>query len=262
MIFRFRRLRPVRPVCALDVETTGLDPAVDRIVEVGVVRVEPNGRARILTKVVNPGRPIPAAATAVHGLTDATVAGCPAFSAIAPGLLSFLDAADLIGFNLSFDLLFLIAEFRRAGLELDLAGRAVLDALNLFRQKEPRDLSGAVRFYLHRDHRRGHRADADAAAALAVLDAQLARYSELPARPEDLHRRLVPVDVGGRFARGPGGTPVFAFGKHKGTALSDVAAAEPGYLRWLLSAVLLMSDAAGLVRQALDERLKSDNGGR
>jgi DNA polymerase-3 subunit epsilon len=262
MIFRFRRLRPARPVCALDVETTGLDPAVDRIVEVGVVRVEPDGRARVLAQLVDPGRPIPPAATAIHGLTDDDLAGRPGFAAIAPGLLAFLDGADLVGFNLPFDLLFLATEFQRAGLEFDLAGRAVLDALSLFRRKEPRDLPAAVRFYLNRNHRGQHRATADASAALRVLDAQLDRYPDLPACPADLHRLLVQVDVGGRFARGPGGAPVFAFGKYRGTALAAVAAADPSYLRWLLTSLPLLPDAADFVRSALDATQTHGVGGR
>jgi DNA polymerase-3 subunit epsilon len=262
MNFRFRRLRPAGPVCALDVETTGTDPATDRIIEVGVVRVEPDGHARVLSQLIDPGRPVPPPATTVHGLTDGHLAGRPGFAAIAPGLLSFLGGADLVGFHLPFDLLVLTAEFARAGMEFDLAGRAVLDALAIFRRKEPRDLAAAVRLYLGRRHRGGHRAVADAAAALEVLDAQLARYPDLPARPEDLHRRLVEVDVAGRFRRGPGGAPVFAFGKHRGRPLAEVAAADPGYLRWLLKCVPLLPDAADLVRVAVGSDHVGDRGGR
>ena len=262
MRLRFRRLRPVRPVCALDVETTGVDPRTDRVVEVGVVRVEPDGRLTTLAQLVDPGRTIPPAATAIHGLADGDVAGRPPFAAIAPGLLAFLDGADLVGFHLAFDLLVLAAEFGRAGLALDLAGRAVLDALTVFRRKEPRDLAAAVRFYLGRDHRDGHRAAADARAALDVLDAQLARYPDLPARPEDLHRRLVEVDVASRLRLGADGRPALAFGRHRGRPLADVAAIDPGYLDWVLEAIPLLSDAADLIRAAVAPAAASNRGGR
>lgn len=183
MVHRFRRLRPARPACALDVETTGVDPLTDRVVEVGVVRVEPDGWARTLAQLVHPGRSIPPAATAVHGLADADVAGRPPFAAVAAPLLTFLEGADLVGFHLPFDLFALSAEFSRAGRTFDLAGRAVLDGLTVFRRQEPRDLAAAVRVYLGREHRGRHRALADAAAALEVLDAQAARYPPRCSRP-------------------------------------------------------------------------------
>jgi DNA polymerase-3 subunit epsilon len=250
MNFTFRRLRPAHPVCALDVETTGVDPVTDRVVEVGVLRVEPDGRAHALAQVIHPDRPIPSTATAVNGLVDADVAGAPTFAAIAPALAAFLDGADLVGFNLPFDLTFLTAEFERAGLAFDLAGRALVDGLAIYRKKEPRDLRAAVRTFLGREHRGGHRALADAAAALQVVDAQLARYPDLPARPEDLHRLLVEIDVGGRLRRGPGGRVALAFGKYRGRPLAEVAATHPGYLRWVLATIPFLSDARQLIASA------------
>jgi DNA polymerase-3 subunit epsilon len=250
MIFTFRRLRPARPICALDIESTGVDPVTDRVVEVGVIRVEPDGRAHSLAQVIDPGRSIPATATAVHGLSDVDVAGAPKFAAVAPALAAFLDGADLVGFNLPFDLLALTAEFERTGLVFDLDGRALLDGMAIFRRQEPRDLRAAVRVFLGREHRGGHRAQADAGAALQVVDAQLARYLDLPARPEDLHRLLVGVDVGGRLRRGPDGRVALAFGKHRGRPLAEVAANDPGYLRWLLATVPLLSDARHLILSA------------
>ncbi|MFO0847607.1 MAG: hypothetical protein U0871_03465, partial [Gemmataceae bacterium] len=144
----------------------------------------------------------------------------------------------------------LSAEFARAGVPFAVSGRAVLDPLAVFRRHEPHTLSNAVRVYLGRDHVDAHAARADAAAALAVLDAQVGRYA-LPADPADLHRALWPVDVGGRFALGPGGQPVFSFGKFKGVPLPAVAAADPGYLRWMMAVLPLMDDARGLVARAL-----------
>jgi DNA polymerase III subunit epsilon len=251
MVISFRRLRLARPLCAVDVETTGTDPRADRIIEVGAVRLEPGGHVRVLEQLVNPLRPIPPQATAVHGIGDAHVAGRPPFAAVAPGLATFLADVDLAGFNLPFDLLFLSAEFARAGQEFDLAGRALIDALAVYRRKEPRNLSAAVQFYLGRRHTGGHRAAADARAALQVLDAQLTRYRDLPARPQDLHRALVPVDVGGRLRRDADGRLALAFGRHAGRPLAEVALADPAYLTWVLANVPLLGDARRLVESAL-----------
>jgi DNA polymerase-3 subunit epsilon len=254
MRYRFRRLRLDRPLCAVDLETTGTDPRADRVVEVGVVRVEPGGRVRALEQLVNPLCPIPPPATAVHGLADPDVAGSPPFATVAPALAAFLDGADLAGFNLPFDLLFLTAEFARAGIDFDLAGRALVDVLAIFRARERRTLGAAAEFYLGRRHDGGHRAAADARTALEVLDSQVARYADLPARPADLHRVLVPVDLAGRFRRGPDGRVALAFGRHAGRSLADVARTDPGYLAWAVANLPLLDDAHGLMSAALRDR--------
>jgi DNA polymerase-3 subunit epsilon len=254
MLYRFRRLRLSRPLCAVDLETTGTDPRADRVVEAGVVRVDPGGRVRVLEQLVNPLCPIPPPATAVHGLGDADVAGSPPFATVAPALAAFLAGADLAGFNLPFDLLFLTEEFARAGVDFDLAGRALLDALVIFRAKERRTLGAAAEFYLGRRYAGGHRASADARTALEVLDAQVARYADLPARPADLHRALVPVDLCGRFRRGGDGQVALAFGRHAGRPLADVARTDPGYLAWAVANLPLLDDARGLLVAALGGR--------
>jgi DNA polymerase III subunit epsilon len=247
LIVSFRRLRPARPICALDIETTGTDPWADRVVELGVVRVAQDGRTRVLSQRFNPGRPVPPEAVAVHGLTDNRLRHKPPFRAVAPGLREFLADADLVGFDLSFDLSFLTAEFARAGVAFDLAGRAVLDAFTVFRRREPRDLAAAVRFYLGRTHGGAHSAPADAWAALRVLDAQLGRYPDLPVDPVGLHRRLVDVDVAGRLRRDAAGRVVLGFGKHRGRPLGEV---DPAYLRWVLENVPLLADARGRIEAA------------
>jgi DNA polymerase III subunit epsilon len=251
MTFAFRRLRPARPLCALDLETTGTDPWADRVVEVGIVRVEPDGRETVLRQRVYPGRPVPPAATAIHGLTDTDLQDMPPFRAVAPAVATSLANADLVGFNLPFDLACLTAEFVRAGVPFDLSGRSVVDAYTIFRRHEPRGLAAAVRFYLGRDHTEAHDAAADARAALEVLVAQLDRYPDLPADPAALHRALVEVDVGGRFRRDGDGRIVFGFGKYRGRDLTEVAHDDAAYLSWVLGNVPLLADADALIREAL-----------
>lgn len=230
-----RYLTLARPLAVLDLESTGTDPATDRVVELAVLTLRPDGSAEPYATRVHPGRVIPAAATAVHGITDADVRGAPTFAAVAPDLVRRLAGCDLAGFGLTgFDLPLLCAECARAGVPFDLAGRAVLDALAVYRRHEARTLSAAVAFYLGRDHAGAHGAAADAAAAAAVLDAQVGRYG-LPADPAALHASLAEVDAAGKFRRGAGGGPVFAFGKHAGRPLADVARTDPGYLAWVLA---------------------------
>lgn len=238
------------PLAAIDLETTGTDPARDRIVEVAAIRLSPGGRRDGFLRRLDPGVSIPAGATAVHGIADADVRGLPTFARVARDLGRFLDGADLAGFGVaSFDLPLLAAEFARAGVAFRVSGRRVFDALEVYRRREPRDLSSAVRLYLGREHDGAHSAAADAAAALDVLDAQVGRYG-LPRRADELHAALVGgADAAGRF-RSVGGVPVFAFGRHRGRPLAEVAAADPGYLHWMLGQPFL-DDAHALVRRAL-----------
>jgi DNA polymerase-3 subunit epsilon len=238
-----------RRLAAFDLESTGVDPATDRIVEVAVLTLSPVGPASLFHSRVNPGRPIPAAATAVHRIADADVAGAPRFREIAAELARRLDGCDLAGFGIGgFDLPLLAAEFARSGVPFHMAGRAVLDALAVFRRWEPRSLSAAVAFYLGREHAGAHSATQDVGAAVEVLDEQVRRYG-LPVTPDSLHAAIVEVDVAGKFRRADGG-PAFAFGKYAGRLLGDVAASDPGYLKWILGRAFL-PDVHALVRAAL-----------
>jgi DNA polymerase-3 subunit epsilon len=242
-----------RPLAVLDVEATGVDVSADRVVEIAVVRVSPDGGRTMFHARVNPGVPIPPGATSVHGITDDDVSRCPPFAASAPDVLLFLAGADLAGFGIGrFDLPLLASEFGRAGLRFPLAGRAVVDALTVFHRRERRDLAAAVRLYLGREHVRAHSALADAEAALDVLNAQVVRYG-LPPTPAELHAALVDVDVGGRLRRDAEGSVVLAFGKHAGHGLSDVARTDPSYLAWVLTNVPLLDDARQLICRAAND---------
>jgi DNA polymerase-3 subunit epsilon len=249
----FHYLSLNRPLAVLDLETTGVDPQTDRIVEVSVLKVLPDGDRQHRTCRVNPGIPIPAAATAVHGITDADVAGEPSFGQVAAALEEFLRGCDLCGFNIKrFDLPLLYAEFRRAGVPFVLEGRALVDPQEIYHHFERRDLTSAVRFYLGRAHHGAHSAAADVLATAEVLDAMLGRYAELPRSAEDLHVHFKDpkaVDSNGKFIR-VNDEIRFAFGKHKGQPLAVVARESPDYLRWILSGDFF-SDTKDLVRQAL-----------
>jgi len=232
-----RNLRLHRPLAFLDLETTGTDPKVDLIVEISVLKVSPDGRSIGRTRRINPGIPIPAEATAVHGISDADVAGEPRFAQVAAGLIALLDDCDLCGFNIKrFDLRVLFAEFSRVGRELPMAGRSIIDPMEIFHSHERRDLSAAVRFYCGREHDGAHGAEADVTATAEVLDAMLDRYQSLPKTVDALHAAFpapVPRDASGCFAEAEGRL-LIQFGKHRGRLLDDVASLHPGYLEWML----------------------------
>lgn len=180
-------LKLERPLAVLDLESTGFDPVCDRIVEAAILRIDPSGESELFHKFLKPCMPIPPAATRVHGITDADVRDSPMFAEIASELRVFLAGADLAGFGIArFDLPLLIVEFTRASIEFSTDGRSVVDALDLYRMHEPRNLASAVRLYLGREHCAAHSAIADALAALSVLDAQIGRYA-LPTDPKSLH---------------------------------------------------------------------------
>lgn len=251
-----KRLALERPLVFFDLETTGTDPQQDRIVEISVLRIAPDGTREIRTRRLNPGRPIPADATAVHGIRDEDVRDEPSFGQIARSLLEFLGDADLAGFNVRrFDVPLLDREFRDCGQDLGLAGRRVLDAMTIFHRKEPRHLAAAVRFYLGRDHEGAHGAQADTEAAAEVFEAQLARYDDLPSGVAALEawcEGASPdrVDRSGKFTWKEG-EATFAFGKHKGRSLRQVAAEAPDYLEWILGTNDFPADAKELVSNAL-----------
>ena len=249
-----RHLRLARPLVVFDLETTGTDPARDKIVEIALLRLTPDGQSLARTRRINPECPIPPEATAVHGITDEDVRDQPPFRRVARGLLELLEGADLAGFNVRrFDVPLLERELRDCGLDLGLAARHVVDALTIYHRKEPRDLAAAVRLYLGREHEGAHEAAADLQATVEVLDAQLARYTDLPRDVAELAAWSRPsdaVDEAGKFVR-RGRRVLFAFGKHSGRALEEVAREERAYLEWIVGSDF-PEDAKRLVREALD----------
>ena len=227
-------LHLVRPPAVLDLETTGVNAATDRAVEIAALRIDPSGAFASHSRRVHPGRPIPAAASAVHGITDEDVAHEPSFPDIAPRLAGFLEGCDLAGFNVGrFDIPLLEAEFRRAGVEFSMEGRRIVDAQGIFHHYEPRDLAAAVRFYTGGDIEDAHSARGDLVSTLYVLRGQLDRYADLPrdvAALDQLAQRR-------RYLVLRDGEPWLDFGRHRGRPLREAVPDDPSYFNWILAAI-------------------------
>ncbi len=228
-----------RPLVVFDTETTGTNSRSDRIVEIACVKVHPDGRREDWERRLNPGIPIPAASTAIHGISDADVASAPRFRDVAAELAAYLAGCDLAGYNIAgFDLPVLRAEFLRAGVPFEVTDRRLVDAQRIFFAREPRHLAAAARFYCQSEHDGAHGARADAEMTLRVLVGQLERYTELPRSVAELHDQFCAgidqdIDPEGRF-RLVNGEPTVNFGKNRGRLLKDISREEPGFLRWIL----------------------------
>lgn len=252
-----QNLQLKRPLAVFDLETTGVDVEKDRIVQIAIIRVEPDGRRRTFESLVNPERPIPAEATRVHGIKDTDVADKPTFAQIRREVEEIMEGADLAGFNsIRFDAPLLQNELRWAGSKMDLGQAKQVDAMRIFHLMEPRNLEAALRFYCGRELENAHSALADTEATLAVLDAQVGRYEDLPADVEALHRLCNPdegrfVDRTGKFAWNEAGEAVFTFGKLKGKSLQQAVQGDGrGYLEWMLG-----KDFSGEVKDILRNAL-------
>lgn len=250
-----------RPLAFIDIESTGTSPARDRIVEIAVLKLFPDGSETFRVKRANPGIPIPPEATAVHGITDADVAEAPPFAAYARGIYEFLSDCDFAGFGITrFDLPLLRAEFQRArkGIDFSWRDRAVIDAMTIFHERNRRDLSAAVLHYCGRVFPQAHSAEEDVRAALDVLHAQIEKHNDLPRTVDELHRLLNPgmensIDHEGHFAW-EGDVPMVAFGMHKGRPLGEVVDQDRDYWGWVLGGDF-SADVKDIVRAALGGQL-------
>jgi DNA polymerase III subunit epsilon len=228
-----------RPLVFFDTETTGTNPRADRIIEIACVKVHPDGHRERWEARFNPGIPIPAGSTAIHGIRDRDVAACPRFTDMAPRLASFLEGCDLAGYNITgFDLPVLRIEFLRAGVPFEISQRRLVDAQRIFFAREPRHLTAAARFYCQADHNGAHGALADAEMTLKVLAGELQRYPDLPRSVGELHDLFCAgldqdLDPEGRF-RLINGEPTVNFGRNRGRTLRAMSREEPGFLRWIL----------------------------
>jgi len=233
-------LELTRPLVVFDLETTGTNPHVDRIVEIGLLKVHPDGETESRCLRVNPEQPIPPETTVIHGITDDDVADAPRFRQVSVELLSFLHNCDLAGFGIiRFDVPLLRREFSLAGIDFPPPNTRLIDAQRIFHLNEPRDLSAALRFYCSDDHVNAHSADADVAATWRVLLGQFERYSDLPKSAEELDVFCNPrspgaLDPDGKI-RWRGNEAVIAFGQKSGLSLRQLARDEPGYLKWILN---------------------------
>lgn len=248
-----------RPLVVFDLETTGIDVEKDRIVQIALIRVMPDRRRETYETLVNPERPIPPEASAVHGIKDSDVQDQPTFAQIRVDVEEFMAGADLAGFNsVNFDLPLLQTEIKRAGGEMDFRGVRHLDAMKIFHKMERRDLTAAYKLYCGKDLTGAHNALADTEATLEILDAQVARYEEVPDEVDALHRFCNPdegkfVDRKRKFIWTDKGEAAFTFGKYQGQSLNEVVADQRGrgYLEWMLGKDF-SEEIKGILRDALD----------
>ncbi len=237
------RLQLRRPLVFVDLETTGNDATTARVVEIAAMKLLPDGRTELRSRLANPETPIDPAATAVHGISDFDVQHEAPFRQFAVSLAEFIRGSDLAGFGLArFDLRVLESEFRRAGVRFSLDDHRIVDSLAIFFLREPRSLGAALKFYCDEEPRGLHRASADVEASLRVLDGQLEKYPDLPreiAHLDSLSGIIRPdpdrIDPEGFLVR-DGSEIRVTFGKHRGRRLAEVADLDPGYLDWLLAA--------------------------
>lgn len=232
-------LKLKRPIVFFDLETTGVDTAHDRIVEISMIKIMPDGERIVKTRKLNPEMHIPEAATAVHGITDEDVKDCPRFAQVAKSLAQFLTGCDFGGFNSNrFDMPVLVEEFLRAGVDVDFKRRRFVDVQNIFHKMEQRTLVAAYKFYCDKDLTDAHSAEADTLATYEVLKAQLDRYPELENDIDalaDFSSRGETADYAGRIVYDDKGSEVFGFGKYKGRKVEEVFDSEPSYYAWMMN---------------------------
>lgn len=234
------KLNLKRPMVFFDLETTGTNITSDRIVEISMVKVMPNGEEIVKTRRINPEMPIPAEATAVHHITDEDVRNEPTFKQLAKSLREFIQGCDFCGFNSNrFDLPLLAEEFLRAGVDVDLFKKAkYIDVQNIFHKKEERTLVAAYRFYCGKELEAAHSAAADTMATYEVLCSQLDRYDDLENSVESLSEfssRGKTADFAGRIGYNDKGEEVFNFGKYRDQSVEAVFRKEPSYYDWIMN---------------------------
>jgi DNA polymerase-3 subunit epsilon len=230
-------LQLTKPLSVIDLETTGINLANDRIVEIAIIKIMPDGTRSVKHKLINPEIPIPKQASDIHGITNEKVKDAQTFRQAANELKQFLDQSDLAGYNSNrFDIPLLVEEFLRVGIEIDMKGRRLIDVQRVFHMMEQRTLSAAYRFYCSKNLEGAHGAQADATATWEVLEAQLVKYPQLGADVESILKFTGEeeiVDFARRFAM-ENGVEVFNFGKHKGRPVADVLKSEPQYYDWMM----------------------------
>jgi DNA polymerase-3 subunit epsilon len=233
------RLNLKNPIIFFDLETTGINIASDRIVEISYLKVDVNGNETEKTFRVNPGIPIPAKVSAIHGITDEDVKDAPSFNEVARSLAREFEGCDLAGYNsVKFDIPLLAEEFLRAGVDIDLKRRKFVDVQIIFMKMEPRTLSAAYKFFTGKELSDAHSAAADTKATYEVLQAQLDRYQNLEndvAKLAEFSAHNRNVDFAGRIVLNEEDEEVFNFGKYKGKPVREVLEQDPGYYGWMMN---------------------------
>jgi len=244
------KLNLKRPLAFFDLETTGVNVASDRIVEIAILKAMPDGTESVKTMRIHPGMPIPLQSSLIHGIYDEHIIDAPNFKDVAQELADFIGDADLAGYNSNrFDIPVLLEEFLRAGVDFDMSDRKFVDVQNIFHQMEQRTLRAAYKFYCDKDIENAHSAEADITATYHVLLAQLERYKDSDfedkqgnkSKPvqNDVHalhefsNMNKPVDFAGRMVYNENNEETFNFGKHKGKTVEQVFDIEPSYYAWM-----------------------------
>jgi DNA polymerase-3 subunit epsilon len=232
-------LKLKNPIVFFDLETTGINVASDRIVEISWLKIMPSGQEVSHTQLVNPTIPIDPRATAIHGISDEDVKDKPTFKEIAKSLVREFEGCDLAGYNSNkFDIPLLAEEFLRAEVDFDMSRRKFIDVQVIFHKMEQRTLSAAYKFYCEKDLEEAHTAEADTRATYEILKAQLDRYGDLENSVEFLSgfsAQKRNVDFAGRIILNDRDVEVFNFGKYKGEPVEEVLRKDPGYFGWILN---------------------------
>lgn len=232
------KLNLKNPVVFFDLETTGVNIASDRIVEIAYLKVFPNGNEVSRKLRINPEMFIPKEASDVHGITNEDVKDCPTFKQVAKEIAADFEGADIAGFNSNrFDVPLLAEEFLRADVDLDMTRRKFIDVQVIFHKMEQRTLVAAMKFYCGKELEGAHSADADTRATYEVLMAQLDRYPELQNDVtwlSEFSSHTNNVDFAGRIVYNEQGIEVFNFGKYKGIPVREVFQRDPSYYSWMM----------------------------
>jgi DNA polymerase III subunit epsilon len=230
-------LQLTRPLAVIDLETTGINLGTDRIVEIAIVKIAPDGKKIVKRKLINPEMTISPVSVAIHGITDEMVKDAPTFKQVANELKQFIENCDLAGYNSNrFDIPLLAEEFLRIGMDFDCKDRRMVDVQKIFHQMEQRTLGAAYKFYCEKNLESAHSAEVDASATWEVLEAQVLKYPQLGESIESIIKCVGEdqiVDFARRFAF-ENGIEIFNFGKYKGRAVAEVLKAEPQYYDWMM----------------------------
>jgi DNA polymerase III subunit epsilon len=230
-------LKLTKPIAFIDLETTGTNLGTDRIVEIAVIKVLPDGTKSIKRKIINPEMPISKASSDIHGITDEMVKDAPTFRQVAHEFKQMLDHCDLGGYNSNrFDIPLLVEEFLRVQVDFDMKGRRLVDVQKIFHMMEQRTLSAAYKFYCNKQLDGAHSAEVDASATFEILEAQIGKYPALGNTIDSILKATgeeVIVDFARRFIM-ENGVEVFNFGKFKGRSVAEVLRAEPQYYDWMM----------------------------
>jgi DNA polymerase III subunit epsilon len=227
-----------KPLAFIDIEATGNNVSIDRIVEIAIIKHLPDGSRTVKRKLLNPQIPIPAAITEIHGITDEMVKDAPVFKQAAHDLKQFLDGCDLSCYNAyRLDIPMLMEEFIRAEVDFEMKGRKVVDVQKIFHQMEQRTLAAAYKFYCNKSLEGAHGAEVDASATAEILNAQVEKYPQLGNTVDSILKSIGEdpiIDFARRFTYDEKGVEIFNFGKHKGRPVADVLRSEPQYYDWMM----------------------------